>query len=83
MADAADDPSQDTIEAEIAALKAQLGALLRRARETAADAGPIGDAVLERGRAAAEAADGYVRHAPFASAAVAFLAGCLIGRLLR
>lgn len=83
MGSDADRSNHDAIQDEIAALKAQLGDLLRRARETAAEAGPIGDAVLERGRAAAETADGYVRNAPLASAAAAFLVGCCIGRLLR
>jgi ElaB/YqjD/DUF883 family membrane-anchored ribosome-binding protein len=78
----ADPAGDDAVKEEIAALKAQLGDLLRRTRE-AAGSGELADALAERGRATAEAADAYVRRAPLPSAALAFLAGCLVGRLLR
>jgi ElaB/YqjD/DUF883 family membrane-anchored ribosome-binding protein len=68
---------------QTAALRAELERLVARARAAATDAGFSGDELAARGRAAAEAADAYVHKAPIASAAIAFLAGCLMGRLLR
>jgi ElaB/YqjD/DUF883 family membrane-anchored ribosome-binding protein len=68
---------------ETAALRAELERLISRVRAAATDAGFAGDDLVARGRAAAEAADAYVHRAPVASAAIAFLAGCLVGRLLR
>jgi ElaB/YqjD/DUF883 family membrane-anchored ribosome-binding protein len=68
---------------ETAALRAELERLISRVRAAATDAGFAGDDLVARGRAAAEAADTYVHRAPVASAAIAFLAGCLVGRLLR
>lgn len=70
-------------EAQTAALRAELEQLLARARAAAAEAGLSGEALVEQSRAAAEATDAYVHKSPIASAAIAFLAGCLIGRLTR
>jgi ElaB/YqjD/DUF883 family membrane-anchored ribosome-binding protein len=75
--------AKDAVRDELAALKAELGELLNRARAASAELGPVGEELMERGRAGAEAADAYVRKSPLSSAAIAFLAGCLIGRLLR
>jgi ElaB/YqjD/DUF883 family membrane-anchored ribosome-binding protein len=80
------DPAQaakDALEKQAAALGAELDRLIGRARTAAAAAGIEGEALVARGRAAAEAADACVHRAPIASAAVAFIAGCLVGRLLR
>ena len=68
---------------QTAALRVELERLIERARGLAADAGLAGDELVARSRAATEAADAYVHRAPIASAAIAFLAGCLVGRLTR
>jgi ElaB/YqjD/DUF883 family membrane-anchored ribosome-binding protein len=81
MTDPADASSDPTDKA--AALRAELERLVARARTAAAEAGISGEDLVERSRAAAEATDAYVHKSPIASAAIAFLAGCLIGRLTR
>jgi len=73
----------DALKDQAAALGAELDRLIGRARAAASEAGLDAGALAARGRAAAEAADTHVRNAPLASAAIAFLAGCLVGRLLR
>ena len=82
MSDATE-TAKDAVRDELAGLKAELAELLNRARAATAEIGPVGEQLAARGRAGAEAADAYVRKSPLSSAAIAFLAGCLVGRLLR
>lgn len=84
MASATDTADLDTLRADIAALKKQLGELLRHGKSAAASGTRQAyDELAERGERTADAASDYVRSAPLASVAVAFLVGCVAGRLVR
>lgn len=84
MANAAETADFDALREDIAALKKQLADLARHSRSaTAAGAKQAHDDLAERREHAADAAGDDVRSAPLASVAVAFLVGCVAGRMVR
>ena len=84
MASATDTVDFDTVREDLAALKKQLAELLSHSKSAAASgARQAYDELAERGERTADAASDYVRSAPLASVAVAFLVGCVAGRLVR
>lgn len=84
MPNAAESADYAALREDIAALKKQLADLARHGRSAAAtSARQAYQGVAERGEVAMEAATDYVRGAPFTSIIVAFLVGCVAGRLVR
>jgi hypothetical protein len=70
----------DTVRDDLAALKKQMGDLLKHTTQAAsARAGDLRD-LPDRG---AEALRDQVRESPLASLAIAFIAGSIVSRLLR
>lgn len=84
MASATETADFETLRDDIAALKKQFAELLRHGGSAAATGAKHAyDDLAERGERTADAASDYVRSAPLASVAVAFLVGCVAGRLFR
>lgn len=84
MTSATDTADLDTLREDIAALKKQLAELLRHGKSAAAGgARQAYDELAERAERTTDVASGYVRSAPLTSVAVAFLVGCVAGRLVR
>lgn len=69
---------------DIAALKRQLADLAKHGRSAAASgARQAYEGLAERGETTLDTATEYVRGAPLTSIVVAFLVGCVAGRLVR
>jgi ElaB/YqjD/DUF883 family membrane-anchored ribosome-binding protein len=84
MPNAAEAGDLDALREDLAALKKQLAELARHSRAAAASgARQAYRGIAERGEMTMDAASDYVRSAPLASVAVAFLVGCIAGRLVR
>lgn len=84
MAKRADNGDLDMLRRDIAALKRQFSDLARHGRAAAATSARRAYADLaDRGENAAETARDRVRESPLISVTLAFLAGCLAGRLVR
>jgi ElaB/YqjD/DUF883 family membrane-anchored ribosome-binding protein len=84
MAVTAESGDLETLRRDIAGLKRQFADLVRHGRAAAASSARRAYRDLsERGESAANLAGDQVRRAPLTSVAVAFLVGCVAGRLVR
>jgi ElaB/YqjD/DUF883 family membrane-anchored ribosome-binding protein len=84
MPNAAETADYETLRADIAALKKQLADVVRHGKSAASvGAKRAYDDLADRGERTVEGASDYVKSAPLTSLAVAFIVGCVAGRLAR